>query len=160
MVLMAMMRTWRTTTADAGATERLGEVVGAALRGGEVIELVSDLGGGKTTFVRGVARGLGSTDKVASPTFTISRQYQAGSLTLHHFDFYRLAEPGLMADELAEVLADPQAIIVVEWGALVGHVLPAERLSIDLKATGETGRALTFTYPAALARLIPEDTQA
>jgi tRNA threonylcarbamoyladenosine biosynthesis protein TsaE len=117
------------------------------LRGGEVIELVSDVGGGKTTFVRGLARGLGSPDKVASPTFTISREYRAGDRTLYHFDFYRISEAGIMADELAELLDDPRAIVVVEWADVVEDVLPPDRLTIRIQATGEDERQLVFTVP-------------
>lgn len=119
-----------------------------------MIELVSDLGGGKTTFVRGLARGFGSADRVASPTFTISRMYQAGNRTMHHFDFYRLPEPGLMAEELAEVIGDQHAITVVEWAQIVQSVLPQARLQIELKPTGEDSRELTFHYPESLAYLL------
>lgn len=125
-----------------------------------MIELVSDLGGGKTTFVRGLARGLGSPDKVTSPSFTLSNEYQIpqGSTLnigrLVHFDFYRLNEPGIMRDELAEVIADPQAVTVVEWGDIVEDVLPIERLTIRIKTTGETVRKFTFDYPEKLDYLI------
>lgn len=122
-----------------------------------MIELTSDLGGGKTAFVRGLARGMGSQDTVASPSFTISREYKAGPLTLYHFDFYRLNNPGIMANELAELLTDPQAVIAVEWGQLIEDVLPAKRLRIDIKASGENQRQFAIVYPAELAYLIPKD---
>src|SRR5689334_25117700 len=112
------------TTGDPAATEQLGEAIGERLKGGEVIELVSDLGGGKTTFVRGLARGFGSSDRVASPTFTISKVYKSGSKELHHFDFYRLQESGLIAHELEEIIHDPMCTVVVEWAAVVKNVLP------------------------------------
>lgn len=143
------------TTTSPGATESLGEQVGRALHGGEVIELVSDLGGGKTVFVRGLARGMGSADKVSSPTFTISQEYKVGDRTLYHFDFYRLGEAGIVANELGEVVGDQAAAVVVEWGEIVHDVLPPERLTVTIKATGETGRELTFTYPSHLEYLIP-----
>jgi tRNA threonylcarbamoyladenosine biosynthesis protein TsaE len=134
----------------------LAHALGQKLRGGEVIELVSDLGGGKTTFVRGLAAGMGSTDRVSSPSFTLTNQYQAGDLTLQHFDFYRLSEPGIMRDELAEVLADPKMVTVVEWAGIVDEVLPAERLTIAITATTETGRELRFTYPNNLSYLVEQ----
>jgi len=124
------------------------------LRGGEVIELVSDLGGGKTTFVRGLARGMGSPDTVSSPSFTLSNVYKAGDITLYHFDFYRLGEPGIMRDELAEVLADSQAVTVVEWAAIVEDVLPKDRLTVHIRTTGETERKFTFEYPENLKYLM------
>jgi tRNA threonylcarbamoyladenosine biosynthesis protein TsaE len=136
----------------------IAERVGSMLRGGETIELVSDLGGGKTTFVRGLARGMGSQDQVHSPSFTLSNQYQAGNLTLYHFDFYRLSEPGIMRDELAEVLADQQAVVAVEWADIVESVLPDERLTISLKATGGNERELIFAYDNSFNYLIPANT--
>lgn len=110
---------------------------------------MSDLGGGKTTFVRGLASGLGSTDRVSSPSFTLTNQYRAAGLTIQHFDFYRLSEPGIMRDELAEILADPSMITVVEWAAIVDDVLPSDRLTISITATSEAGRILDFSYPAS-----------
>lgn len=149
--------TWQIDSDSLEATEALGVSLGQRLRGHEVIELTSDLGGGKTALVRGLARGMGSQDTVASPSFTISRQYQAGPLTLYHFDFYRLNDPGIMANELAELLTDPQAVIAVEWGQLIEDVLPAKRLRINITASGDNQRHFDITYPAELVYLIPKD---
>ena len=135
-------------------TEQLAEKLGAKLHGGEVIELVSDLGGGKTTFTRGLVRGTGSTDQVASPTFMLSREYAAPEFTIAHFDFYRLGEAGIVADELAEVIGDPKYVSVVEWGEIVHDVLPENRLTIHIAQTGEDTRQLLFEYPLALAYLV------
>src|ERR1700694_4100448 len=94
-------------------TQTLAEAIGQVLRGGEVIELIRDLGGGKTTFTKGLARGLSITDTVQSPTFTICRTYVArDNLELHHFDFYRLQEPGIMSAELNESLQQTGVIVV------------------------------------------------
>jgi len=114
-----------------------------------VIELRSDLGGGKTTLVRGIARGAGSSDNVASPSFTISREYQADKLAIHHYDFYRLGEAGLMSQELADVLSDPQAVVIVEWAGVVDDVLPEERAVIQITTTGDESRQLEITLPQA-----------
>ncbi len=143
-------------TVSAEETEKLGKKLGKALGGGEVIELISDLGGGKTTFTRGVAAGAGSQDLVSSPTFTISNQYQASKLRLHHFDFYRLHEAGLIEHELAEVLDDPGAVVIVEWSDVVTHVLPKKRLTIKLESNDQDGRKLTFKYPKNLKYLVDE----
>lgn len=105
-----------------------------------MIELVSDLGGGKTTFVRGLARGIGSDDPVSSPTFTINHMYKGTEVTLYHFDFYRLVEAGVMREELAEILQDPKGVTVVEWGGIVEDVLPTRKLVITITATGEESR--------------------
>jgi tRNA threonylcarbamoyladenosine biosynthesis protein TsaE len=126
------------------------------LSGGEVIELRSDLGGGKTTFVRGLAGGAGSKDNVTSPTFTLNRIYQAGDLQIHHFDFYRLNDPGILADQLAETVNDDKAVVVVEWADIVRDVLPAERLSIELKpvANDSQERQIDIKYPESKRQLI------
>jgi len=147
------LRTLSIRTASAGETQSLGARLGMRLRGGEVIELVSDLGGGKTTFVQGVARGMGSVERVTSPTFTVLQEYAAGSLTLYHFDFYRLQEAGIVANELAEVAGDPHGVVLVEWGDIAQHVLPPGTVRIAIVPTGEYGRTLTVYYPAARAYL-------
>lgn len=128
--------------------------MGKALKGGEVIELRSDLGGGKTTFVRGLTRAAKSKDKVASPTFTISKVYDCPKFTIHHFDFYRLSEAGIMADELAEIIGDPQTVTVIEWGDVVGYVLPSKRLGVVIEQTPEGHRKITFSAPNSLKYLL------
>lgn len=134
-------------------TEQLAEALGSKLRGGEVLELVSDLGGGKTTFTRGLVRGTGSNEKVASPTFTLSREYLAPKFTVAHFDFYRLGEAGIVGDELAEVVGDPNYVVVVEWGDIVHDVLPEDRITVRIALTGDESRKLTFEYPEKLSYL-------
>jgi tRNA threonylcarbamoyladenosine biosynthesis protein TsaE len=151
---MTEMKTKKLTMLDAKATEKFGEQIGAHLRGGEVMELVSDLGGGKTTFTRGLARGASSTDHVASPTFTISREYATDKFTIHHFDFYRLHEAGVVAEELHELVGDPQAVVVVEWSDIVQHVLPADHLKIEIQQTGEEEREFVVSYPESLEYLL------
>jgi tRNA threonylcarbamoyladenosine biosynthesis protein TsaE len=151
---MSTVKTLQIDSTSSADTERIGEHIGQALKGSEVIELVSDLGGGKTTFVTGLARGAGSTDRVASPTFTISKVYKAGKFDIYHFDFYRLADAGLVAYELHDVVGDPGSVVVVEWGGVVETVLPPERLTIALASDGETARKVRLSYPASLAYLV------
>ena len=101
-----------------GETEMMavGRVLGERFRGGEVLELVGDVGAGKTTLVKGIGQGLRVDDDVQSPSFTISRVYEArDGLELHHYDFYRLQDAGVMQYELAESISDPKAVTVVEW---------------------------------------------
>jgi tRNA threonylcarbamoyladenosine biosynthesis protein TsaE len=134
---------YETTTTSPDATFTLGEQLAKPLRGGEVIELASDLGGGKTVLVKGLAKGLGYDGDVASPTFTISREYQVrDGLQLHHYDFYRLGEGDIVADELAEDVADPQIITAVEWAGTAGNALPAARVRISIQPTGDTERSI------------------
>jgi tRNA threonylcarbamoyladenosine biosynthesis protein TsaE len=151
---MSTVTTWETESNSSERTEQLAEQLGSKLRGGEVVELVSDLGGGKTTFTRGLTRGAGSKDKVGSPTFTLSREYNAPKFTIAHFDFYRLGEAGIVGDELAEVVGDPQYIVVVEWGEIVHDVLPSDRLTVRITLAGEEARRLTFEYPEKLSYLV------
>lgn len=141
------------TTKDAEATEAMGEKIGQRLQGGEVIELVSDLGGGKTTFVRGLARGFGSPNKVASPTFTISKVYQAGKRQIHHFDFYRLQGSGIVAHELEELVGLPEFVVVIEWAKVVQQVLPTARLTINIQTMEENTRHFVLECPDSLAYL-------
>ena len=140
---------WQTRSTSTEQTEQLAAAIGSKLRGGEVIELISDLGGGKTTFTRGLARGAGSDAQVNSPTFTISREYPAPGFTIAHFDFYRLGEAGIVADEVAELVGDPLYIVVIEWGEVVQDVLPHRRLTvrIDLDPSDDMARSIAVAYP-------------
>lgn len=123
--------------------QRLGERLGRLFRGGEVVELIGDVGAGKTTFVRGVARGMGVSEVVQSPSFTINRVYDASDdRRLVHYDFYRLQDAGIMANELAEAVDDDKTSVVVEWADAVERVLPVDRLSISITSPAETVRQL------------------
>lgn len=114
----------------------IGRVLGERFRGGEVLELVGDVGAGKTTLVKGVGQGLRVDDDVQSPSFTISRVYEArDGLELHHYDFYRLQDAGVMQYELAESIGNPKAVTVVEWADTVHDVLPDDRVVIQLRYT-------------------------
>jgi tRNA threonylcarbamoyladenosine biosynthesis protein TsaE len=135
-------------------TEQIAEKLGSNLRGGEVIELSSDLGGGKTTFTRGLARGAGSTNRVASPTFTISREYEAPHFTIAHFDFYRLGEAGIVGDEFEEIISDPHYVTVAEWSGIVQDVLPEVRLTIQIAQAGDDKRTFVFSWPETLNYLM------
>lgn len=151
---MSTGTTLQIKSASSETTEQLAAKIGGALKGGEVIELVSDLGGGKTTFVRGLAHGAGSKDKVASPTFTINKVYDCPDFQIHHFDFYRLPDAGLMANELDDVLGDPTIVTVIEWADAVKHVLPKDRLHIAIRQLANGDRELTFSASPELQYLL------
>lgn len=119
---------------------KLGYEIGASLLGGEVLELVGDVGAGKTTFTKGLAKGIGVLEAVQSPSFTISRVYEGEKLQLKHYDFYRLAEPGILAAEISESLAEPDNITVVEWAESVSDILPEDRTRIVFQPTSENSR--------------------
>ena len=127
----------------------LGQQLGARLRGGEVIELVGDVGAGKTTFVKGLGRGLGIDEDIQSPSFTISRIYRGRDDTeLHHYDFYRLQDGGVMAYELAESFEDDKVVTVVEWAETIGAVLPSERCRVTISYTPDgEGRNVSLKLP-------------
>ena len=153
---MSTAMIWQTRCISSDETEWLGEVLGRLLKAGEVIELQSDLGSGKTTFVRGLARGMGSRDTVASPTFTLSNIYRAKSAEIHHFDFYRLNDPGILSDQLRESLSNPKVVTVVEWGRSVQNVLPGRRMTIKLQPLGSDSRErkVIVEYPESKTGLI------
>lgn len=123
-------------------TARLAEKLASLLEGGEVITLEGDLGAGKTTFTQALAKGLGITRTVSSPTFTILKQYE-GRLPLNHFDVYRLAdsEEDLGWDELFY----GDAVSVVEWAQYIEEELPEERLDIEIRRLDEEGRRFSFS---------------
>jgi tRNA threonylcarbamoyladenosine biosynthesis protein TsaE len=147
---------WQTFSTSSAETERLGRLLGSSLHGGEVIELRSDLGGGKTTFVRGLANGAGSRATVTSPTFTLSRIYPAKQFEIHHFDFYRLDDPGILADQLAESIDNAKVVTIVEWAGIVKDVLPDNHLSVEFKPTANDPdeRQITISYLVNLQSLI------
>ncbi len=117
-----------------------GKEIGSNLEGGSVLELVGDVGAGKTTFTKGLALGLGILETVQSPTFTISRVYEGDDLTLSHYDFYRLNDYGIMKMELAENLSNPQNITVVEWAGELADILPEKHLRLIFESISEDKR--------------------
>lgn len=133
-------------TASTEDMQALGEKLAASLKGGEVIELIGDVGAGKTTFTKGLAKGLGVSDDVQSPSFTLSRQYEAdGGLMLSHYDFYRLSDPGILALELADIMSQPGNITVIEWADIVEGVLPENRITIKISSPTETDRSVEIS---------------
>ena len=108
-----------------------------------VIELIGDVGAGKTTFVRGLAKGLGVTEPVTSPSFTISKQYALpNGKKLVHYDFYRLPDPGLMSEDLQENLTDKNTITVIEWSDSIKDILPENRSIINITYNEDGTRSI------------------
>ena len=111
-----------------------------------VIELVGDVGAGKTTFTKGLARGLEITEEITSPTFTISKVYEnLNGQKLVHYDFYRLENPGIMVEDLFENLQDPQTVTVIEWADTVSEILPANHLRLEILINDDGSRTLNLT---------------
>lgn len=128
--------------ADPAATERLGAQLGARLRGGDAVALVGELGAGKTTLVRGLARGLGVDDPAAvqSPTYLLVLEH-AGPVRLLHADAYLPAKlVGFLADGGLEYLFAPDAVAVVEWAGQVAEHLPKRTVWVELAVAADGGR--------------------
>ena len=119
-----------------------GKKLGAELDAPAVLELLGDVGAGKTTLVRGIAQGLGVEEAVTSPSFTISKEYQGTKYRLVHYDFYRLGDPGIMSEDLAESIADKNTITIIEWGNSIQDVLPENHKIIEIKYIDENTREL------------------
>lgn len=142
---------------DAASTERLGEAIGRHLRAGDVLALVGDLGSGKTTLVRGLARGLGidDPDAVASPTYLLVVEH-AGRVPLLHADAYLPAKlDAFLADGGLDYLFQAAAVSVVEWADRVAAAVPNGALWLRLAVAADGGRhvALACARPAAFAWL-------
>jgi tRNA threonylcarbamoyladenosine biosynthesis protein TsaE len=119
----------RTETAD--QTRAVGEAFAELLRPRDAVILTGELGAGKTTLVQGIARGLDVTDHLASPTFTLVREYH-GRLEVARVDVYRLERIQDVVDLGLEDLGDGEAVLLVEWGDAVEEVLPADHVTIEL----------------------------
>lgn len=108
-----------------------------------LIELVGDVGVGKTTFVRGLAKALGIEEPITSPSFTISKSYAVpGGRTLVHYDFYRLDDPGIMSEDLMENLNNENNIVIIEWSDLIRNILPENHTVVKIKYNDDGSREL------------------
>ncbi len=122
-----------TKTAD--DTRDLGRAMASLLQPRDTVLLTGDLGAGKTTLVQGICRGLDVEDHVASPTFTLVREY-SGRLDVAHVDVYRLERVQEVVDLGLDELGGPQRILLVEWGDAIQDLLPPERLLVELTTDG------------------------
>ena len=127
---------------SAAETRALGEKLAGCLHPGDVVLLQGELGAGKSELTRGIARGLGVTETVISPSFTILNVYESGRCPLYHFDWYRLES----ADELFELGLDEylggDGIAVVEWAERCPEAIPEKHRRILLRTTGEESRMI------------------
>ena len=127
-------------------TERAGEEFSQLLRPGDVVLLSGPLGAGKTTFVRGLARGLGVLERATSPTYTIVRQHEChndlGITTLHHADVYRVTSLDEVLDLALGELVEEAAVAVVEWGELAAPVFGADVVTVSIAVTSDEERTI------------------
>lgn len=134
--------TYRTESAE--QTEALGAILAQRLQGGEIIAYTGDLGAGKTAFTRGLARGLGITERVTSPTFNIVNEYDSGRLPLFHFDMYRLGSSDELYDIGWEDYLNRGGVCAVEWSEIVEDALEGDVIRVDLK-NGNTPESRNIT---------------
>ncbi|MEA2557116.1 MAG: tRNA threonylcarbamoyladenosine biosynthesis protein TsaE [Actinomycetota bacterium] len=125
-------------TATSQETRALGSSLAQVFRERDVVLLTGELGAGKTTLVQGIVAGLGSTDHVQSPTFTLIREY-TGRLLVAHVDVYRLERVQDVVDLGLEEIGDGDALLLVEWGDAVQDLLPADHLQVSITTVDPTG---------------------
>ena len=126
-------------THDPEETFEVGRKVGMNAKPGQIYTLTGDLGVGKTVFTQGVAAGLGITEPVNSPTFTIIQEYEDGRLPFYHFDVYRIGD----LEEMEEIGYDDyffgQGICLIEWAELIEEILPEKRIEVTIEKDLEKG---------------------
>ena len=132
-------------THSVSETQRLGAARAQQLQADDVLLLLGDMGAGKSEFTRGLARGLGVTGYVTSPTFTILQVHEDGRLPLYHFDWYRLSD----AEELYELSMDEYlqngGVAVIEWPSRAEEAVPESYLEVDIAPIGDDDRRITLT---------------
>ena len=126
-------------THDPEETFEVGRKIGMNAKQGQIYTLTGDLGVGKTVFTQGVAAGLGITEPVNSPTFTIIQEYEDGRLPFYHFDVYRIGD----LEEMEEIGYDDyffgQGICLIEWAELIEEILPEKRIEVTIEKDLEKG---------------------
>ena len=133
-------------TENTQQTEQLGARLADVLRGGEVIAYTGDLGAGKTAFTRGLARGLGISDRVTSPTFTIVNEYESGRLPLFHFDLFRLDSSDELYDIGWEDYLARGGVCAVEGSERAEDALEPDTIRVDIRSgNGDDSRSITIT---------------
>ena len=126
-------------THDPEETFEVGRKIGMNAKPGQIYTLTGDLGVGKTVFTQGVAAGLGITEPVNSPTFTIIQEYEDGRLPFYHFDVYRIGD----LEEMEEIGYDDyffgQGICLIEWAEIIEEILPEKRIEVTIEKDLEKG---------------------
>ena len=131
-------------------TEDLGAALAERLKPGTVVAFSGDLGAGKTAFVRGMARGLGISERVTSPTFTIVNEYEGGRLPLFHFDMYRLGSSDELFDIGWEDYLARGGVCAVEWSENVDDALEEDAVRVDIRrGDGEMQRKISISGEVA-----------
>ena len=143
-----MKQMWETNGPE--ETFEIGKQLGMEAKPGEVYCLDGDLGVGKTVFTQGFASGLGITEPVNSPTFTIVQQYEEGRLPLYHFDVYRIGDVEEMDEIGYEDCFYGEGVCLIEWSTLIQEILPPNVIAIEIEKNLEKGfdyRKITISDP-------------
>jgi tRNA threonylcarbamoyladenosine biosynthesis protein TsaE len=137
---------WRREARTADDTIAAGEAFAKVLRSTDIVLLSGTLGAGKTTFVKGVARGLGVRERITSPTFTMVREHQCandlGIVTLHHCDVYRVGSLDEVVDLALGELVEESGVALIEWGELAATVFGRDVMTVDFVVDDEEKRTL------------------
>lgn len=153
----------KVTTRRSGSveeTQQAGEEFAALLRPCDIVILTGTLGAGKTAFTQGLARGLGVSDRVTSPTFTLVREHRCSSANgidrLHHADLYRTNSRDEIEDLTFDELVQPRGVAVVEWGEMAGDLWPPTIWAIEIEVVDDETRALHVTRTPAPERNVDD----
>lgn len=127
-------------------TQKLGEDFAKSLKKGDIVCLYGDLGSGKTTFVQGLAEGLGIKNRIISPTFVIVRSYKLEVMSFYHIDLYRIEnERDLEGLGIEEIINNKNNIVAIEWAEKLKNYLPKKRINIYLSYENEGKRKINFS---------------
>jgi len=132
-------------SASAAETKGAGAGVASKLKGGDVLALVGDLGTGKTQFVKGLVRGVGSNDAATSPTFTLLHEYRGGRLPIYHFDFYRLESAEALRAIGFEEYIFGDGISVIEWADRFADSIPPQARWVKFEIVSPEVRAIDLS---------------
>lgn len=128
-----------TETFSVEETLELGKKIGSQAKPGEIYTLNGDLGVGKTVFAQGLAQGLGITEPISSPTFTIVQIYEKGRMPLYHFDVYRIGDVEEMEEIGYEDCFYGKGVCLIEWAELIGEIIPEEAIPVRIEKDLEKG---------------------
>lgn len=120
-------------------TFQVGKALGEKAEKGQIYTLTGDLGVGKTVFTKGLAEGLGITEPISSPTFTIVQIYESGKLPLYHFDVYRIGDVEEMEEIGYEDYFYGEGVCLIEWANLIGEILPEGIIPVTIEKDLEKG---------------------
>ena len=138
-ILQSMIEKHKIISKSPEDTFALGKQIGESVAPGSVLTLVGDLGVGKTVFTQGLAEGLGISDAVNSPTFTIVQIYEEGRIPLYHLDVYRIGDISEMDEIGYEDYFFGNGVCLIEWAELISEIIPKEHISVTIEKNLEKG---------------------